>query len=255
MRGSLPYPRRSGPYFSQEHHPGQFLNYFSMSGGSLDAKVWVDRRAFKIRDILNRLLLEVRPTGELAYLILALSHYLEPGIEWENKYGERVSFARLLEVLLRTPERTCLGTHRLAGLARTYSRPALHENDPLLESLWPELERQVNEALAGLKQSQRRDGFFLVPGVTAGSQAPLYQNLYFTGHTLEWIAFLGRNRASDQWIARAAGAVVDGINSTYVSTYRSMDELGNDVSHFDFDALAHAVSAVRRWRDLFGNRE
>ena len=250
MRGTLPYPRHSGPYFSQEHHPGQFLNYFSMSGGSLDAKVGIDGSMFTVRDILRRTLLEARPTGELAYLVLVFSHFLDPGSEWENKYGERVSLAQLLKVLLETPEQTCLGTHRLAALARTYSRPALRENDAKMERLWPALERQVNSALVSLKKSQQSNGNFSVPGVTAGSKSAVYQDIFFGGHSLEWITLLGSEHAHDEWVVAAAKAVIGGIFQTYLSTYRNLDAIGDRASHFNFDALTHAVSAVCRWREL-----
>jgi len=42
LRGGLPYPLYSGPYFMQEHHPDQFLHYFTMAGGTLDALLTID---------------------------------------------------------------------------------------------------------------------------------------------------------------------------------------------------------------------
>jgi hypothetical protein len=248
VRGGLPFPRHDGPYFSQEHHPNQFLTYFSMSGGTLDAPITVDGAKYTFLDLLDRSLLESRASGELAYTVLAFSHYLDTGKRWENKFGESMSLAVLLERLLKTPERTCLGTHRLGALARTLSRPELRA-DPNVERLWPELERQVHAALLDLKRSQRPDGGFHIPGAVPGTPTPEHQDIYYSGHSLEWITFLAPGYAPDDWVVLAVDRLRQAIEVTYQGTYRNMDTEGDEQSHFDFDGLSHATSALRRWRD------
>jgi hypothetical protein len=173
---------------------------------------------------------------------------LETGKRWRNKFGESISLAILLERLLTTPERTCLGTHRLGALARTLSHQELRE-DPEMERLWPELQRQVHGALLDLKQNQRADGEFLVPGVTPGTPSPDCQDVFYTGHSLEWITFLDVEYAQDGWVVRAVERLGQAIGATYEDTYRNMDTNGDESSHFDFDALSHGVSALERWRD------
>jgi hypothetical protein len=248
IRGDLPYPRHSGPYFSQEHHPGQFLNYFSMGGGSVDAVIEVDGAKYTVLHLLSRSMLEARPAGELAYLVLAYSYFLEPRRRWENKFGEEMSLALLLEVLLKTPEKTCLGTHRLAAMARTLSREELRKDDAINE-LWPELERQVNQALAELKQSHRPDGGFVAPGLAAGSTSPRHQDIFYAGHSLEWMTLLDRNYERGSWFVKAIKTLASGVAHTCVTTFQSLDAIGDTTAHFDFDGLTHAVSALRRWHD------
>lgn len=253
MRNGFPYPRHDGPYFCQEHHPNQFLTYFSMSGGKLDARITIDGVKHTSRNLLDRSLLEANPTGELAYTVLCYSHYLEPKRRWTNKFGKSMSLAILLEKLLATQEKTCLATHRLAALARTHSRQELRA-DPEVERLWPELERQVYEALLDLKQRQRPDGGFLLPGMTPGTPLRDHQDIYYVGHSLEWITFLGDEYIQDDWVVRALERLTQAIGATYLGTYYNMDAIGTGSSHVDFDGLSHGVSAIRRWRDKVQNK-
>lgn len=248
MRGGSPYPRHAGPYFYQEHHPNQFLTYFSMSGGTLDATITVDGAEYTFQNLLGRSLLESKPSGELAYTVLSYSHYLDTEKRWQNKFGESMSLAILLDKLLKTPEKTCLGTHRLAAFARTFSHQELRAA-PEMKRLWPELQRQVHAALLGLKQNQRPDGGFLAPGITPGSSTRDHQDIYYGGHSLEWISFLDIEYARDDWVVCAVERLAQAIEATYQGTYFNMDGTGSVNSHFDFDGLAHAVSALRRWRD------
>lgn len=254
LRSGSPYPRNSGPYFMQEHHPNQFLTYFSMGGGPLDGEIDIDGKVYNFQDLLDRSLLEARPSGELAYTVLAYSHYLEPRKRWLNKFDESVSLAILLERLLKTPETTCLGTHRIAAFARTLSHEDLR-TDADIERLWPELQRQVYAELLFLKQNQRVDGGFRLPGTTAGTPSHNHRDVYYTGHSLEWITFLDGQYLCDEWIVHAIHRLAEAISATHLATYRNMDVAGTKEAHFDFDGLSHAVSALRRWHDLIQYRQ
>ena len=249
LREGKPWPRHSGSYFSQEHHPDQFLNYFSMTGGTLDAKISIDGRQFTMRDLLDRSLLESKADQELDYTVLAYSHYLEPGISWTDKFGETVSFPELLKALLTKDEPTCLGTHRLGALARTLSRETLCRT-PEMKKLLPELELQVRTAVYDLKSAQRPDGCFAIPGETPCSNSADFADIYFTGHSLEWILFLGDRFAADDWIVDAVESLAVKVLSNYELIYRNLDAVGSPGSHYDFDGLSHAVSALSRWRKI-----
>lgn len=252
LRGGKPYPRKSGPYFMTEHHPDQFLNCFSMGGGKLDTEITVDEHTFTLQDVFDRSLLEARPTNELALTVLAYSHYLQPGKRWENKFGEELSFAALLKELLNRKEATCAGAHRIGAFARTLSHEQLRD-DPQIARLWPETERQLNAALIQLKQNQREDGGFALPGPLAGSQSLDHQDMYYTGHCVEWITLLGdTDYLHDDWVVRAVLRLADVINATHKETYRNMDMIRNEASHFDFDGLCHAMSGLKRWRTFAG---
>jgi hypothetical protein len=249
MRSGSPFPRHSGSYFMQEHHPDQFLHYFSMAGGTLDAPLTVDGKEFTFQDVFDRSLLEARTTNELAYTVMLYAKFLEQGKRWKNKFGELMSLAILLEKLLKTPERTCLGTHRLGALARVYARKEL-KNDTEIAKLWSELEWQILEALVRLKQLQRPDGSFEPPGLTSGSQTQENIDVYYTGHSLEWVMFLDGDFFRDDWIVRAVDRLRESVRFMYIQVFRNLDAVGNEESHFDFDGLCHAVSALNQWKTL-----
>jgi hypothetical protein len=249
MRDGVPFPRHSGPYFMQEHHPDQFLHYFTMAGGTLDAPLIVDGKAFTFQDVFDRSLLEARTTNELAYTVMLYAKFLEPGKRWNNKFGETMSLAILLEKLLKTPEKTCLGTHRLGALARVYARKEL-KNDKEIAKLWSELERQIFEALARLKQSQKPDGGFEPPDLTSGSQTPENIDIYYTGHSLEWITFLGNDYSGDDWVVQGIDRLCESVKIVHLQVFRNLDAVGNEESYFDFDGFCHAVSALEQWKNL-----
>jgi hypothetical protein len=248
LRDGLPYPRHSGAYFMQEHHPDQFLHYFSMSGGALDASLTIDGKEYTFQNVLDRSLLEARTTNELAYTVLVYAKFLEPSKKWQNKFGETMSLAVLLEKLLKTPEQTCLGTHRISALARVYAHKEFL-TDKEIARHWSELERQVLEALVRLKQSQRSDGGFEPPGMTHGSPTQAHADIYYTGHCLEWITFFGKDYCRDDWVVRSADYLAGIAGVTYRQTYRNLEAAPTPEAHFDFDGLCHAVSALKRWND------
>jgi len=255
LRSGLPYPRQSGPYFMQEHHPDQFLLYFGLAGGTLDAPLTIDDKEYAFQNVLERSLLEARTTSELAFTVSAYAKFLEPGRTWQNKFGETMTLAMLLEKLLDTPERTCYGTHRLGALANVYARKEFLE-DRAIARLWSELERQVFEALVMLKQSQRPDGGFELPEMTFGSPTQEHYDIYYTGHSLEWITFLGEDYCRNDWVVRAVDFLAGITSATYRQTYRNVESVQIPNTHFDFGGLSHAVSALKRWHDqVHENRE
>jgi hypothetical protein len=232
----------------QEHHPDQFLLYFSMAGGTLEAPLTLDGKEYTFQNVLERSLLEARTTNELAFTVQAYTKFLDPGKQWQNKFGEVVTLAMLLEKLLATPERTCLGTHRLGALAKVYARKELLADKEIAKH-WQELERQVLEALLQLKQSQRPDGGFELPGMAPGSQTQEHSDIYYTGHSLEWITFLGEDYCRDDWVVRAADHLAGITAATYKHTYRNLETMQTPDVHFDFGGLSHAISALKRWHD------
>jgi hypothetical protein len=248
MRDGSPFPRHSGQYFMQEHHPDQFLHYFSMAGGTPDATLIVDGKAFTFQDVFDRSLLEARTTNELAYTVMLYANFLEPDKRWKNKFGETMLLAMLLEKLLKMPEKTCLGTHRLGALARVYARKELRQDKEIVR-LWSDLERQIFEALTQLKQSQRLDGGFEPPDLTSGSQTPENIDVYYTGHSLEWITFLGEDNSRDDWVVEGIDRLNKVVKMTYIQSFRNLDAVANEEPYFDFDGLCHAVSALEQWKN------
>lgn len=249
LREGKPWPRHSGSYFMQEHHPDQFLNYFSMTGGTLDSALEIDGKKYTMRDLLERSLKETRIGQELDFTVLAYCHYLRKDEQWRNKFGEELTLADFLKELLAKEEPVCLGTHRLGALARTFHREELRE-DPRMEKLWQELQRQVYSAVYELKRSQRSDGLFAPPGQVPGISDFDHADIYFSGHSLEWIMYLEGTFASDDWVVNAIESLAKKVSNNYELTYRNLDAIRSPASHFDFDGLCHAVSALERWKTL-----
>ena len=249
VRNGRPYSRRRGLRFSVEGHPSQFLTYFSMAGGSPSATFFADGKMFSVDELIHASMLEANLEVELSYTVSAFSYYLEPGRVWENKFGESMSLARLAGKLLRQREAACMGTHRLAALARISAKDSLKSKSDI-SAILLELEKEIDSALNNLKTSQRPDGTFVSPEAAPCSQAQPYQDIYFTGHSLEWITLLESRCAKEEWVVRAIEALIILINKTHENIYRNLDGVGTEAAFFDFDGLAHAVSAVRRWRDI-----
>lgn len=249
IRNKVPHCRRFGPYFSTEHHPGQFLHYFGMAGGRPDARIHVDGVPFNVQKLIDSCMIESHVSGELTYLILGLSHYIEPQRVWKNKFGDEMSIVYLAEKLLDRNEAFCIGTHRLAAFARVFAS-ALRFADRPSEILRRKLSSKLEESIVLLKASQDADGSFAPPGASPGSTLDGYQRLFYGGHSLEWIFELDKQLAYEPWVVSAVGYVAEAIANTFDNTYDMLNAVGDTNSHFDFDGLAHAVSAIRRWRDI-----
>lgn len=181
---------------------------------------------------------------------MAYSHYLQPGRRWNNKFGEPLSFATLLEALLDRQEKTCGGAHQLGAFARTLSREELNE-DPHIARLWPSILQRIQAALINLKSTQRGDGSFERPYPAFGSPSLLQETIYNTGHAIEWITLLGKtDYLKDDWVVAAISRLADAIAFSYERTYARIDLRSDERAYFDFDGLCHAVSGLVRWREL-----
>ncbi len=257
MRAERPWPRHRGGRFWQEHHRDQFLHILGMAGVPLDAQLIVDGRKFQVRDLLDQSLLEARPDGELAFTVSAYAHYLDVGQRWTNKFGESMSLAIFVGKLMKYFEPTCGGEHRLGGLARVLSRPELR-NDPDLAALWPEVERQINSHIVLLQERQWPDGSLVFPDEMARllpadkMPNPDYFDVFCTGHTLEWLTFvLSPNQLRDEWVVRATDRLASAVRSSLKRTIRAIP-VGSDEDHYRFGQFTHAISGLRRWKDVAG---
>jgi hypothetical protein len=61
--------------------------------------------------------------------------------------------------------------------------------------------------------------------------------------------FLDNDYSGDDWIIRGIDKLNETITMSYIQIFRNLDAVGNNESHFDFDGLCHAVSALNLWKD------
>jgi hypothetical protein len=150
-----------------------------------------------------------------------------------------------------TLERSCFLKHNFGDVDANQKLTCSLElkNDTEIVKLWSELEWQIFEALARLKQSQRSDGSFDPPDLTSGSQTPENIDVYYTGHSLEWLMFLDNDYSCDDWIVRGINRLCESVKIVHIQVFRNLDAVGNEVSHFDFNGLCHAVSALNLWKN------
>jgi hypothetical protein len=255
LRGERPWPRHSGNRFDQEHHRDQFLHYLSMAGVPLEADLFVDGRAFHLRDLLDQSLLEARPSGQLAFTVSAYAFYLQGSRTWSNKFEETLSLAPLVRRLLNSPDSSCAGAHRLGGLARVLAAPNLQQMGEMAD-LWPDIEWHVNQELKRLRQRKSTDGSFeLPPESKVAIQNETHRGterlvVFYTGHTLEWLMWVLNDREiQEDWIIDAARRLASAVRATYDMAVAELDASGTDDAHYQFGEVAHAVSGLRRWRD------
>jgi hypothetical protein len=252
VRGGKPYPRHTGDRFSQEHHRDQFLAKLGLSGVPLAAPLVANGRKFTVRDLLDRSLLDVTFAGELSWSVSAYSHYLPPGHTWKNKLGEDLSLAPLAEALLTEKDLPCGGSHNLFAMARVLSRPELRQ-DTAIAKLVPRFEGRLEEECRRLRRGQRPDGSFTPPSPMreeleqSSPLTPYVNGVWYTGHTLEWIAVgLPAERLREEWILRAVGYLVRGLEVDFRP--RINTGLRNDEERFAYGYMTHAHSGLHRWR-------
>src|SRR5690606_2923465 len=77
----------SQPYIF-EGHPNQFLAIFTMSDLPKDFSLGTARGTININAMVRNAQMEVNSREEVTWTLWALSHYLPPDAQWNNKYGE-----------------------------------------------------------------------------------------------------------------------------------------------------------------------
>lgn len=253
-RRGKPFGRQHGDRFDQEHHRDQFLHLLSMSGVPLDATLFVDKRQFQIRDLVDNSLREARTTGELAWTVSAYAYYIKPGHQWSNKFGEKISLAILTESLLSKEEGACAGTHQLCAISRVLSTPKLKQ-DKLLVALWPQLEARVSLEVERLRSHQAADGSFDIPEVlrerllAQPNATPNRMAVYYMGHCIEWLVIaLPPEQLRETWVLRAVEYLATAVAAEYMDAASTI-HFRTQEQNYQYGFQTHAISGLARWYD------
>ncbi len=174
-------------------------------------------------------------------------HYLSDTKEWMSTEGQRITWDRLAERIMRQrlAQGVCFGQHRL------YTLSVLLRADDERQRLTPEMRvavtNHLRQATEALTQTQHSDGWWSGdwPGVERdGPNAPLdgpfgpqADRLLMTGHALEWWAYAPTEALpSDETLTRALRwlvAEIDALSPEQIQRY--------------YPFLTHAGRALALW--------
>lgn len=187
---------------------------------------------------------------EYEWSTLTYLHYLPDGRAWTSTEGQRITWDRLADRLMRQRlmQGVCFGQHRLYTLAALLR---IDEDSPRLS---PEMRSRVVEhlrqATTALVQTQHAEGWWAGdwPGMEAdgpnaaveGPFGPQADRLLMTGHVLEWWAYAPTEALpSDETLNRAMHwliAEIDGLSAEQFQRY--------------YPFLTHAGRALALWHGV-----
>jgi hypothetical protein len=182
-------------------HRDQTLAALAESGVALDVPLEAEDGTFKVRDLLRTSLNEFHlGQEEVSWTASAYIAYLPPQTRWQNRYGERFSFDRLVEEIMQRSltKESCGGTHLVMALTKAarVDQGVTTLLDPgVRERLVGYLRGKVSEAVG----SQLEDGSWPLDWSPSGSVRPELEftpeqtdttRVTVTGHLLEWFHLL-----------------------------------------------------------------
>jgi hypothetical protein len=200
-------------------HRDQTLAALAESGVGLNAPLEAENGTFEVRDLLRTSLNEFHlGQEEISWTASAYIAYLPPQTTWQNRYGERFSFDRLVEEIMQRSlaKESCGGTHLVMALTKAarVDQDVMTILDPKVrERLVGYLRGKVSEAVG----SQLEDGSWPHCWSPSGSVPPEFEytpeptdkaRVTITGHLLEWFHLLpeglkpsaGTVKAGTVWI-------------------------------------------------------
>lgn len=197
---------------------------------------------------------------EYEWSTICYARYLFPLKAWDNKYGEKIDVAALVEELINHPldAGPCNGLHRFEAMA------VLYRADEKLQQLPPKTREKMLNHMRGagrlLAVSQHPDGYWsrqwprgrkafaaaAKPGEAADPKAPpkddtpLHDKLLVTGHQLEWLALAPEEvQPPREQIVRAG---------QWLS--RTLVEMDEKVLLETYGPYSHAARALCMWRGV-----
>jgi len=206
-------------------HVDDLLATLAESGVPLTEPLRMREATAEVADLLQGALHRFhRRQQEYEWTAISYSRYLYPARRWENRYGQPIDVAALVDELMEQPmpNGVCGGAHRLEALV------VLLRADDTHHALPKRTRRKIIDYLARisalLTASQHTDGYWNrdwyrgSPGTAetatakaGGKQDTMYDRILTTGHHLEWLALAPPEvqppqetivRAG-QWLARA----------------------------------------------------
>jgi hypothetical protein len=227
------------------YHADDLLATLAESNVSLDEPMILrEVEPATVRDVLDHALKTFYlKRFEYEWTMIAYARYAYPLAAWENKYGERMDPAALVQEMIDHPLDVgpCNGLHRLEAMV------LLYRVDEATQQLPPRLKQRMLAHMLRvsrlLQASQSTEGYWTRSWPTAKTPAQnvpatLNDKILVTGHQLEWLALAPEEvlpprenivRAC-QWLAR---------------TLPEMD--AKSVEEY-YGPLSHAARALCLWR-------
>lgn len=221
-----------------EGHPDQFLAIFAQAGVPVARTIDVDGRQYAVSDLVRQAQRDYYAGQEAPWTLISLATYLPIDAVWENRAGRRFSIEDLVqaEVSADPTSGACGGTHNLYAL--TYAIGRKQAAGGLLAGVWKQAAQKVVRYQQMARSLQNADGslssnFFEGPG----SPADDVEQLYTTGHTLEWLALsLSDEELNAPWVTDS----VESLVGVFERTRREPLDCG---------PLYHAAHALALYRD------
>ncbi|MEX1229137.1 MAG: hypothetical protein WEB58_02780 [Planctomycetaceae bacterium] len=229
-------------------HVDHTLGTLAEVGTPLDYPIITADGETRVRALLDQSLYEFSVNQlEYEWSILAYALYLPNTTHWVTQEGQKMSFDRMAERLLRQKltQGVCFGNHRLftlAMLVRVDERSRI-----LSDEMRGKIIAHLKMVTATLMKTQHADGFWerdwdgSVPTESPGIRNPVSRKILATGHALEWWAM-----APDEVLpplevrVRAARWIIDTVAT-----------MSDREIELNYTFLSHAGRALALWRGKF----
>jgi hypothetical protein len=176
-------------------HNGEYLQVLAELGIAATEQVTAgDGKAYQVRDVIRDDALRATSFGELEWIAVALSRYLDSP-SWTNRFSEEMSFDRLIEAIL---ERAEIGDGVCHGCHLPYALSALlqvAEDGLLSASMAARVEMKLADYSHVLLATMDADGVWGPNWCQTASRYPeiMYgkrelDQISVTGHLLEWLS-------------------------------------------------------------------
>jgi hypothetical protein len=237
-------------------HPDQWLGYMALWGLPSSTPLKVAGHEYTLGDLLNQAMKDVHEGQEASWTLMALSTYLHPTQQWEDRSGSVWTLERLIAMEAAADvsdekaedhfnAAACGGSHRLVGLAVALNNRRERMADAPLEGGWAVAHDRVAWAVEQARQFQLPTGGFSVHYFARPANSPdLAEHLGATGHVLEFLCYtLDDEELAEPWVKRAASFLSNLLEKT-----KSLD--------LECGALYHASHALALYRERrFGPRD
>jgi hypothetical protein len=228
-------------------HQDHSLAALAEIGTSLDRPVAAPNRQTTVRALLEQSLRDFS-LNQVEYEWSALSYllYLPPIDRWVTSEGQRVTFDRLAERIMRQrlPQGVCYGHHRMHALVMLLRVD--DETRMLNDPTRTRIVEYLKDVTARLVERQHPDGYWtrewsgepIDEPADRSPHAMLQEQILATGHPLEWWALAPEElHPPREAVARAAQWIVQTIEQL---TPAQVEEL--------YSPLSHAGRALALWR-------
>ncbi len=179
---------RTGP--GLQGHAGQFLAMLAQARVPAEQPLRVDGQMFTVRDLVEQEKSACRPSTELTFRLIGITHYLGTEAEWQSSDGQPWNISRLIREEIKQPINgvTCGGTHRLMGLSYAV-RKRQQEGLPV-DGQFARAEKYTADYRDYTFAGQNPDGSFSSDfWRSRGNWGDIDRKLKTTGHMLEWMIF------------------------------------------------------------------